>query len=262
MTISLPALTADATTAAARSGRVSRIDGRPQRSTPLLRKIEVACLDDRGDIADFTRLVPAHPVFDEAFSAVARGALLQTDRGTVAIEDVLPGDQIRTAGGEFQTLLWKGSTLIHAHAKGQSHAMRRLIRIPADTLGIAKPMTDLVLGPSARIVRSGAGIRRLTGHDHALMPASDFIDDLGFIELTPPIPVPVFHLAFEQHERVAVNGLEVESYHPGALLGLGLSSELEELFLSCFPHLRSLEGFGPAALPRLRRADLDMTNVA
>ncbi|NDV01978.1 Hint domain-containing protein [Pseudoroseicyclus tamaricis] len=227
-----------------------------------MRKIEVACLDDRGDILDFTRLVPAHPVFDEAFSAVARGALLQTDRGTVAIEDVLPGDKVRVAGGDFETLLWKGSTLIHAQSKGQSRAMRRLIRIPADTLGIARPMSDLVLGPAARILLSAPGVRRLTGADRALMPARDFLDDLGFIELTPQVPVPVYHLAFEGHERFAVNGLEVESYHPGPAKTLGLPGELEEMFLSCFPHRRSLADFGPTSMPRLRRADLEMVNVA
>ncbi|WP_373353315.1 Hint domain-containing protein [Pseudoroseicyclus sp. CXY001] len=268
MTIPLPAvhLTADPSASQPdgrlHSAQITRADGRPQRNQPLLRKIEVACLDERGDIVDFTRLVPSHPVFDGAFSAVARGALLQTERGAVAIEDVLPGDRIRTGGGDFETLLWKGSTLIHAQARGQSDAMRRLIRIPADTLGIARPMADLVLGPAARIVRSVPGIRRLTGGDHALMPARDFIDDLGFIELTPQVPVPVYHLAFARHERVAVNGLEVESFHPGPAHALGLSGELEELLLSCFPHVSRLADFGATLMPRLRRADLDLIDVA
>lgn len=246
----------------AKLGRVTRPDGRPQRSAPPLRKIEVACLDDRGDITDFTRLVPALTAFDEAFAAFARGALLQTDRGVVAIEDLLPGDRVRTIESGFQPVMWKGSTLIHAKARGQDEAMRRLIRIPADALGIARPMYDLVLGPRARIVHSAPGIRTMTGAERALIPVRDFIDDHGFIELVPPIPVPVFHLAFAQHERLAVNGVELESYHPGPAHALGLGREMQELLVSLFPQVRDLADFGPQNLPRLRRSDLDLFSVA
>lgn len=240
----------------------ARPGARARGGVPPLRKIEVACLDDRGDIAEFSRLVPALPAFDDAFAAIARGGLIQTDRGTISVEDLLPGDGVRTVDNGFQTLLWKGSTLIHAQAKGQDKTMRRLIRIPADALGIARPSYDLVLGPRARLVHAAPGIRMMTGADRALIPARDFIDDHGFIELAPPVPVPVYHLAFAGHERLAVNGVELESYHPGPLHALGLGQEMQELLLSLFPGRRDLAGFGPQMLPRLRRPDLDLFRVA
>ncbi len=115
----------------------TRTDGRPQRSTPLMRQIEVACLGPDGDFQEFTRIVPAVPAFDEAFSAFARGTLFATERGLVAVEDLWPGDRVKTVGRGFRTLMWRGSTLIVPQAQGQDPAMGRLTRIAADGLGIA-----------------------------------------------------------------------------------------------------------------------------
>lgn len=240
----------------------TRTDGRPQRSMPLMRKIEVACLGPDGDFQDFTRIVPAVPAFDEAFSAFARGTLFATERGLVAVEDLWPGDRVKTVERGFQTLLWRGSTLIVPQAQGQDPAMGRLTRIAADALGIARPMHDLVLGPHARIAHRANGIARLTGAEAALIPASDFVDGNNVIEIVPPSPVPVFHLGFAVHERLVANGVEVESYNPGPALMLSLRPEWLTLFLSCFPQASHLGDFGVAALPRLRLTDLDLFDVA
>ena len=240
----------------------TRTDGRPQRVMPLMRKIEVACLGPASQFIDISRLVPAIPVFEDAFAAFARGTLFQTERGLTAIEDLWPGDRVRTVGNGFQTLLWRGSTMIVPQAKGQDPTMGRLTRIAADALGIARPMHDLVLGPRARLAHRAPGIRTLTGKDIALIPARDFIDGNNVIELTPPGAVPVFHLGFATHQCIAANGVEVESYHPGPVHAMGLRQDLVELYLSCFPHMPDLTAFGLAALPRLRLNDLDLFNVA
>lgn len=229
---------------------------------PLMRKIEVACLGSTGKIDEISRIVPAIPVFEDAFAAFARGTLLQTERGLIAIEDLWPGDRVRTVGNGFQTLMWRGSTMIVPHAQGQDPTMGRLTRIAADALGIARPMHDLVLGPRARMAYRAPGIRKMTGSDVALIPARDFIDGNNVIELTPPAAVPVFHLGFGNHERILANGVEVESYHPSPAHAMGLRHDLVALFLSCFPHMADLAAFGTAALPRLRRTDLDLFNVA
>lgn len=237
----------------------ARQDGRPQRMMPLMRKVEVACLSPNGDIHDISRLVPALPAFEEAFSAFTRATLMTTERGVVAVGDLWPGDRVRTVDNGFQTLLWKGSTMLVSGAPGQDPTMGRLTRIAADSLGIARPMPDLVLGPRARIVHRAQNVERLTGTDAALIPARDFIDGISIIELTPPAPVETFHLGFARHERLVANGVEVESWYPGPLHNLGLNGEMLGLFLSCFPHLQGTEDIGPLALPRLRLGDLDVT---
>ncbi|NCO87540.1 MAG: hypothetical protein GW886_13010 [Rhodobacterales bacterium] len=228
-----------------------------------MRRVEVAHLSPSGtDIRDFSRLVPALPAFEEAFAAFARGTLMSTDRGLVAVEDLLPGDRVRTVDDGFQTLLWHGRTMIVPQAQGQDPVMTRLTRIAADALGIARPMTDLLLGPRARLVHRAPGIRKLTGADLALVPARDFVDGINLIGLTPVAPTPVCHLGFARHHRLVANGVEVESFHPGPMHALGLRGDLLDLYMSCFPHIAGPDAFGAAILPRLRMADLDLFDVA
>jgi hypothetical protein len=255
-------LAAGVTSSPARLGRFTRPDGRPQRVMPLMRKVEVACLTPEGEVNDSARLVPAVPAFEDAFAAFTRANLVTTDRGLVAVGDLYPGDLVRTVDHGFQTLLWKGTTMLVPQAQGQDPAMGRLTRIAADALGIARPMGDLVLGPRARLIHRSPEIRRLTGQDIAAIPARDFIDGIGVVELTPATAVEVFHLGFSGHERIVANGVEVESYHPGPVHNLGLRPDMLGLFLSCFPHIAAAEDFGLPAIARLRLGDLDLTHVA
>ena len=242
--------------------RFTRPDGRPQRMMPLMRRIEVVHLSATRQICDFTRIVPAMPAFEDAFAAFARNTLIQSDRGHISVEDLFPGDMIRTVDHGFQPLLWRGMTLLVPQAKGQDVAMGRLTRIAADALGIARPMSDLVLGPRARLAHSAPGVRQLTGQDRAFVPARDFIDGINVMELTPHAPVQVFHLGFATQVRLLAGGVEVESFHPGPTHALGLRGELLALYMSCFPHMADLDAFGPMALPRLRMADLDLISAA
>ena len=229
---------------------------------PLMRRIEVVHLSATQQICDFTRIVPAMPAFEEAFAAFARNTLIQTERGHVSVEDLWPGDRVRTVDHGFQTLLWRGMTLLVPQANGQDPSMGRLTRIASDALGIARPMSDLVLGPRARLAHAAPGIRQLTGQDRAFVPARDFIDGINVMELTPPAPVQVFHLSFATHVRLLAGGVEVESFHPGPLHALGLRPDLLALYMSCFPHMANFDAFGPMALPRLRMADLDLIHAA
>ncbi|GGL60022.1 Hint domain-containing protein [Wenxinia marina] len=227
-----------------------------------MRRVEILSLAQNGDVNEAMRLVPALPAFDDAFAALARGTILPTERGHVAVEDLLPGDRVRCGRDGFETLVWRGSTMVVPGAAGQDPAMGRLTRIAADSMGIARPMPDLVLGPKARLVHRAPGIRVLTGQEAALIPAADFIDGIQVVALTPATPVQVFQLGFRQHVRLTANGVEIESHHPGPAHLTGLRAEMLQLYLSCFPHVERLEDFGAPMLPRLRRADLDLFDVA
>lgn len=231
---------------------------------PLMRKVEVVHLASptSSDIIEFTRIVPALPVFEEAFCVFGRGCLIPTDRGQIAVEDLLPGDKVRTLDAGFQTLLWRGATIISPTAPRQEPAMGKLTRIAADALGIARPMPDLVLGPRARLIHRSNGVRTLTGSPIAAVPARDFIDGNNIIEVTPATSVPVFHLGLEGHHRIPANGVEIESFHPGPAHLVGLRGELLDVYLSCFPHVETLEDFGAPDMPRLRLTDLDLFDVA
>lgn len=243
-------------------GRNARDDGRPRRMTPLMRRVEVACLSPDGEITQSTRFLPAMRAFEEPFAAFTRATLVPTERGLTAVGDLWPGDRVRTVDGRFETLLWKGSTMLVPQAGRQDPAMGRLTRIAADALGVARPMHDLVLGPSARIVHRACAVGRLTGKDAALIPARDFVDGCGILEIMPPAPVEICHLGFAGHEIFTANGVEVESYHPGPLHELGLRADYLELLRSCLGHLDLSGEQEPTVWPRLRRRDLGAGRAA
>jgi len=106
-----------------RRDQIARPDGRPQRVQPVMRRYEAVHLASNGDIVEHSHIAPAIPQFEEAFSAFARGTIFQTKTGPVAVEDLLPGDMVLTADGEFEKLTWKGSMMLVPSAEGQSVAL-------------------------------------------------------------------------------------------------------------------------------------------
>ena len=244
------------------SDRFAQTEGRLQRAQPLMRRYEVVHLLANGDIDEFSRIAPAVPAFENSFAALARGSLLKTSRGMVAIEDILPGDEVQTVTNGFQTVNWRGGISIVPNVQGQPPRMGKLIRIAADALGMGRPMPDLMLGPSARLYHRSPTLQRVTGHSAAFVPAADFVDGVNIIEVQPQTPVQVFQLGFAAHERISVNGVEVDSHNPGARHDLGLRGDMLALYLSLFPHVERIEDFGMLMHPRLSLHDLDFGVVA
>ena len=227
-----------------------------------MRKYEVLYTEDNGDIGELRRIAPATPAFEDAFAAFARGTLLATSRGPVAVEDLFPGDEIKTVEDGFQPLLWRGAMTLVPDANGQRREMGRLSRFSADSLGIARPMPDLILGPCARLYNRTRGAQALARGDGAFIPGRDYLDGINVIELTPPSPVQVYHLAFRDHQRVIANGVEIESHHPGTLHEFGARGDILKLYLTLFPHVRDFVDFGPLRHPRLRMSDLELWSQA
>ena len=245
----------------ASSARFAQTDGRPQRAQ-LMRRYEVVHLLPNGDIDDFNRVAPAHRAFEDSFGSLARGAILKTNRGLVSVEDILPGDQVKTVTNGFQTVKWRGAITLVPNAGGQDPRMGKLIRVSSDSLGIGRPMSDLMLGPSARLYHRSPTLQRVTGHEAAFVPAADFIDGVNIVEVQPQAPVRVFQLGFDAHERITANGVEVDSHNPGARHELGLRGDMLELYMELFPHVERVEHFGMLMHPRLSMHDLDFGVVA
>ena len=242
--------------------RTNSLDGRPQRSRPLMRKYEVVHLNSSSEIEDSSHLAPALPAFEDSFASMGRGAILQTETGYCAVEDLLPGDRVMTTTNGFQTLLWHGSMTVIPGSQNKRPEMGTMTRLTAEAFGYGRPMPDLVLGPSARMTHQTPGVRTLTGRNTAFVPVRDFIDQSQIIELTPVTPVPVYQLGFEDHERLCVNGIEIESLHPGLPHMIGMKADLVATMMALFPHKRTLADFGPLLHPRIQLRDLDMFNAA
>lgn len=238
----------------------SRPSTRP--ATSLMRKYEVSSLMSDGTLRSSHHIAPATPLFENAASAFARGTLISTDQGPIAIEDLMPGDHVETVDGAPQVVRWIGSTMMVPSAPGQTERMKRLVRIMSDSLGIGRPMPDLLLGPGARLLREKPAYGRLLGSEKLFMPIDDFIDALGLIEITPPSPVRVYHLALDRHASIRAAGIEVETYHPGETAEKGLGDNMRNLFLSLFPHIHEMADFGPLTYPRASLDTLEGMSAA
>jgi hypothetical protein len=226
-----------------------------------MRKYEVAHLTPSKNIEDFTKIAPALPAFEDAFAAFGRGAILRTKTGPMAVEDLLPGDIVLTDHG-YQTLLWRGTMAIIPGAQNKRTEIATMTRVMSDSLGLGRPAMDLVLGPAARMLHRSPATRLLTGTDTALVPVRDFIDGEQLIELRPIAPVHCYQLGFAEHCCVNVNGLDVETLHPGPAHALNLGPDLLPHLMALFPHVSRPSDFGPLTTPRLRKADLDLVMAA
>jgi len=206
-------------------------NGRSQRAMPLTRNYEIAYLSRNNTLCDATRIAPLVPAFEEAFSAFARGTLISTPTGPVAIEDLCPGDIVTTGTGP-QPLRWRGSiSLVPDRARNAP-----LSRIPADSFGPQRPSDNLLLGDSARIFASKS--------ISSMSSPANWRDGETAIEVRPVAPVPLYHLVFDCQEIFQANDLEVASYHPDHSAYARPAGSMAQLFLGMFPHLRDLDGFG------------------
>ncbi|KKL19326.1 hypothetical protein LCGC14_2466600, partial [marine sediment metagenome] len=124
------------------------------------------------------------------------------------------------------------------------------------------PLPDLVLGPSARLVNRSPALRAAMTADIGLVPVAPLADGMTVIEVTPVAPVEVFHLGFARHCLLAVNGVEIESFHPGQIDTLQIGRDLTDRFLALFPHVRGLSGFGKLCCPRITTEEYDLIQAA
>lgn len=233
---------------------------RPVTSSTPVRKYEVSYLTPQAEEREFSVQARALPSVESAFAALGPNAIVQTRRGHFAVEDVWPGEDIKLSDGSYERLLWRGKITLSPLNEADETApkMSKLTRITSDTYGLNRPEGDLVLGPSARLLHRAPGIKRLKGCDRAFIPAAEFVDGNTILQIAPTHPTPVYQFGFATHCCMSVNGLDVESLHPGTAFELGLRGAGLTAFLSLFPHKTSFEDFGLLAHPRLRLQDLDL----
>ena len=196
--------------------------------------------------------IPAHPVFDSAFAAFARGTLIATTRGPVAVEDLDPGMKAITNERGPSPILWIGRMVWQGNA---DHAdpppeTTRLTRIQTGALGLGRPMTDLLTGPGARILARGDGMSAPQGPERILRPIHDMVDGTHVITVSPPGEVELYHVGLRRHATITAAGLEFETFHPGVGFEHRLTHQQLSLFMALFPHANRPADFGSIAYAR------------
>jgi hypothetical protein len=228
----------------------ARPQPRPARPSFKTRRYEISWLSPDGMVETATRIAPALPDFEEAFSAIARGTLIETPDGLVAIEDLEPGMSVLTADGRAEKVVWIGSMTVFPADAVPGLKATKLTRITAEAFGQGRPMPDLLLGETARLLMKDARCRS-AGLPLACVPVSALIDGESIVEISPVAPVTMFNMVLARHGAVRCAGVEIEAYHPGKAPGERFDPELAQLFIALFPQARGFADFGTMAYPRL-----------
>jgi hypothetical protein len=186
------------------------------------------------------------------FLCFTRGTLIETDRGQTTVEDLLPGDMVKTKDNGYQAIEWISSRKLSGDdLKRNPHLWP--IRFKKGALGDNLPTSDLIVSPQHRMVMSGSRCEMIFGETEVLAPAKGLTNDNNIMTDYEVGEVEYFHFMCSRHEIVFANGAESESFHPGDF-GISSLDELarQELY-EIFPDLRGgAETFGPTARPPLK----------
>ncbi|MEM1352518.1 MAG: Hint domain-containing protein [Pseudomonadota bacterium] len=219
----------------------------PQQRGFGVRLADIAALTDDGRTIVGQRRIPTLSAFNAAFAAFAQGTLFQAKDGLIAVEDLHPGDWIATADGSHEQVSWIGSAVFTPRDQGEP---LQLTRAMPDSFGVSRPESYISFGSAARVLQTPPDLRATTGAKAIMTPVSRFTDGINVIDVTPPTPLRLFHVATRRHTALKAGGLEVESYHPGHSATEGLSNTLTTVFMSLFPHVQRLSDLGPLAYAR------------
>ncbi|MEM6589605.1 MAG: Hint domain-containing protein [Pseudomonadota bacterium] len=228
---------------------------RTARKPLAMRKYSIMTLTADGGVKRSDQIGPAMPIFESAFSAFAHGTIIATQQGPIAIEDLEPGMKVMTMNDTAEPIVWLGSMTMmprsDAVAIDDDQSGRSLTRIMADSFGVGRPQADLMAGPGARILLRRPARFSVLGDDRPLTPAAHIADGMNASQIVPPAPVTVYHLCLAKHAIISANGIDAESFHPGAGFERNMGPNMLTLFLSFFPHVKDARDFGPLAHPRL-----------
>ncbi|MBL4806751.1 MAG: Hint domain-containing protein [Rhodobacteraceae bacterium] len=190
--------------------------------------------------------------FNEFVFCFTKGTQITTNRGEVAIEDLVEGDMVRTLDNGMQPIRWIGSTKVSASGNMAP------ILFAAGSIGNTR---DLQVSPAHRVLLEGWKTELLFGDAEMLTAAKSLVNGKT---ITQPKggQVEYFHILFDKHEIIFSDGAMTESFHPGEA-GQGVASDAAraEIF-ALFPHLEDgLESFGPAVRSVLNTHEVALLNA-
>lgn len=168
------------------------------------------------------------------------GTLIDTVDGPVAVENLEPGVLIETRDHGPQPLRWIGRSSRRAEGRNAP------VVFAAGALG---NHDRLALSPSHRVLITSERADLLFGQSEVLVKAKYLVNDHSIRVQADGQPVTYVHLLFDQHEIICGNGLESESYHPGAETMDAFDAETRAEVLDLMADQTS---YGPTARPTLK----------
>jgi hypothetical protein len=131
----------------------------------------------------------------------ARGTLITTARGDVAVQDLQVGDEVYSSSG-LRTVKWIGSTKLRCADAPWAGSIAP-VTISADAMGAGVPSKDITLSPG-----HGIGFH-LVGD--VVVPAGLLVNETTITRSFPEW-IEYWHVELDQHALISAQGLLTESY--------------------------------------------------
>lgn len=172
---------------------------------------------------EFSSLSTDPPVFP----CFAKGTLIETETGPVAIDTLCVGDLVKTMDNGLQPIRWIGQRTI----SGRAEMAPILIR--AGALGNFR---DLRVSPQHRMLLNDWRSEMYFGEEQVFSAAKHLVNDKT-ITRAPCDEVTYVHMSFDRHEVVFAEGCPSESLHLGAVTMNSLDRAAQAEVLQIFPEL-------------------------
>lgn len=181
---------------------------------------------------------------------LARGTLIETDRGLLPVEELAPGMMVATRDHGLQPVRWIGSVALDG-LRLQRHPNLRPIRIRAGALGHGLPAANTLMSPQHRVLIRSRIVQRMFDVPEVLVAAKQLLGMDG-IEVAEDVgEVEYHHILFDRHEVITANGMLTESLFTGAEALKSLSAAAREEIFTLFPDLGEAAP-APGARPFVR----------
>lgn len=170
----------------------------------------------------------------------ATGTLIETDRGEVAVEDLVVGDLVRTLDNGYQPIRWIGVNSLSGESLIAAEVLRP-VRIAAGALGDGRPKADLIVSPQHRVLVRSRIARKMFDASEVLVAAKQLVILDGIDFCTPEDGVTYVHFMCDQHEVVFANGSESETLYTGPVALRTVGSAARREILEIFPELADID---------------------
>ncbi|WP_095588591.1 Hint domain-containing protein [Actibacterium ureilyticum] len=183
------------------------------------------------------------------------GTLIDTPQGRRPVETLHEGDALLTRDAGAQPILWTGRRRMSG-ARLRAMAHLRPVRIRAGALDSERPQQDLIVSPQHRVLIRGGAAEMLFQTPEVLVAAEDLVNNRSIVVDHGLHEVTYIHLMLAQHHIVWANGVETESFHPGAADLDQMSAEQRDRLLAFFPSLaQDPDAYGGYARRMLNRGE-------
>ncbi len=162
------------------------------------------------------------------------GTMIQTPLGERPVEMLNVGDLVTTRDAGAKKILWIGSVEVSAKQQETNRDLRPIL-IRENAFGAGLPERDMRLSPQHRLLVCDDRAEMFFGAGEVLVAAKHLVDGDAVVQEAPDTSVTYLHLFCEDHQILFADGLEAESFRPGAVSLKSLPDASREEFLELFP---------------------------